>query len=107
MPASARRIATSTRLPRRPELDGLIPSSGAAEHYRRLMAGAPGQVDHAEDRHVFACVLALALAEPWQAVLLALGALALLLLRVAVVPVILAGAAAGAAAALLGAPLPS
>ncbi len=51
--------------------------------------------------------LALALAEPWQAVLLALGALALLLLRVAVVPVILAGAAAGAAAALLGAPLPS
>ncbi|MCA8908867.1 MAG: nitrogen fixation protein NifQ [Rhodospirillaceae bacterium] len=27
------------------------------------MAGAPGQVDHADDRHVFACVLALALAE--------------------------------------------
>lgn len=51
--------------------------------------------------------LTVALGEPWQFMLLALGAVALLLLRVAVIPVILAGASAGAAAALLGAPLPS
>jgi chromate transporter len=51
--------------------------------------------------------LALALSEPWQAAVLAAGAVALLVARVGVVATLLGAGAVGAAAVLLGAPLPS
>lgn len=38
-------------------------SVDAADHYRRLMASAPGRCSSVEDRHVFAAILALGLAE--------------------------------------------
>lgn len=50
--------------------------------------------------------LAAALTETWQFVVLAVGAVALLALRLGVVPTLLAAGAAGAIAALAGAPLP-
>jgi chromate transporter len=50
--------------------------------------------------------LGLALSETWQVAVLALAAVVLLLLRRAVVPTLLAGGAIGAAAGLLGAPIP-
>lgn len=51
--------------------------------------------------------LATALGEPWQAALLAAGALALLWARVGVVAVLLAAGGVGALATALGAPLPA
>ncbi|HSD78679.1 MAG TPA: chromate efflux transporter [Solirubrobacteraceae bacterium] len=51
--------------------------------------------------------LAAALGEPWQYAVLAAGAVMLLVLRRGVVPTLLLAAAAGALAALAGAPLPS
>lgn len=50
--------------------------------------------------------LAAGIAEPWQAVVLAAAALALLVLRLGVVVVLLGAAVAGAAVALAGGPLP-
>jgi chromate transporter len=50
--------------------------------------------------------LALALSEAWQFALLAAGAIALLVLRAGVVATLLGAGAVGAAAVLLGAPLP-
>ena len=50
--------------------------------------------------------LALALEEPWQVAVLAGGAVALLVLRVGVVPTLLLAGAIGTGAALVGAPVP-
>jgi chromate transporter len=73
----------------------------------RVLAFLAGAAPGAAGAIVGAAVpLTAALAESWQYAVLAAAAVALLMLRRAVVPALLAAAAVGVAAALLGAPIP-
>jgi chromate transporter len=73
----------------------------------RVLAFLAGAAPGAAGAIVGAAVpLTAALAESWQYAVLAAAAVALLVLRRAVVPTLLAAAAVGVAAALLGAPIP-
>src|SRR6185437_7764905 len=74
---------------------------------RRALAFLAGAAPAAAGAIVGAAVpLAGALGETWQYALLAVAAVALLALRMRVVPTLLAAGLAGTVAALLGAPIP-